>query len=77
MKKLPFSVCIITKNNAKTLETCLQSSSNYFDEIVIADTGSNDATKKIAKRYTDCVFDFKWNADFANARNFAVEKTFN
>lgn len=45
MEKLPFSVCIITKNNAKTLERCLQSASNYFDEIVIADTGSSDSTK--------------------------------
>lgn len=35
MEKLPFSVCIITKNNAKTLERCLQSASNYFDEIVM------------------------------------------
>ena len=77
MKKLPFSVCIITKNNAKTLETCLRSVSDYFDEIVVADTGSSDSTKEIAKCYTDCVFDFKWNADFADARNFAVEKARN
>lgn len=77
MKKLPFSVCIITKNNAKTLATYLRSVSNYFDEIVVADTGSSDSTKEIAKRYTDCVFDFKWNADFADARNFAVEKARN
>lgn len=47
MEKLPFSVCIITKNNAKTLERCLQSASNYFDEIVMADTGSSDSTKEI------------------------------
>ena len=53
MKKLPFSVCIITKNNAKTLETCLRSVSDYFDEIVVADTGSSDSTKEIAKCYTD------------------------
>lgn len=77
MKKLPFSVCIITKNNAKTFETCLRSVSDYFDEIVVADTGSSDSTKEIAKSYTDCVFDFKWNADFADARNFAVEKARN
>lgn len=77
MKKSPFSVCIITKNNAKTLETCLRSVSDYFDEIVVADTGSSDSTKEIAKRYTDCVFDFKWNADFADSRNFAVEKARN
>lgn len=53
MEKLPFSVCIITKNNTKTLERCLQSVSDYFDEIVIAYTGSSDSTKEIARRYTN------------------------
>ena len=75
MKKLPFSVCIITKNNAKTLER--QSSSNYFDEIVIADTGSSDSTKEIARRYTNRIFDFTWNNNFADARNFAIKKATN
>ena len=51
MKKLPFSICIITKNNSQTLERCLQSTSNYFDEIVIADTGSSDSTKEIARQH--------------------------
>lgn len=77
MKKLPFSVCIITKNNAKTLERCLQSASNYFDEIVIADTGSSDSTKEIARCYTNQIFDFTWNNNFADARNFAIKKATN
>lgn len=77
MKKLPFSVCIITKNNAKTLERCLQSASNYFDEIVITDTGSSDSTKEIARFYTNQIFDFTWNNNFADARNFAIKKATN
>lgn len=77
MKKLPFSVCIITKNNAKTLERCLQSASNYFDEIVIADTGSSDSTKEIVRHYTNQIFDFTWNNNFADARNFAIKKATN
>lgn len=77
MEKLPFSVCIITKNNAKTLERCLQSASNYFDEIVIADTGSSDSTKEIARHYTNQIFDFTWNNNFADARNFAIKKATN
>lgn len=77
MKKLPFSVCIITKNNAKMLERCLQSASNYFDEIVIADTGSSDSTKEIARRYTNQIFDFTWNNNFADARNFSLKKAKN
>ena len=77
MKKLPFSVCIITKNNAKTIEKCLQSASNHFDEIVIADTGSSDSTKEIARHYTNQIFDFTWNNNFADARNFAIKKATN
>lgn len=77
MEKLPFSVCIITKNNAKTLEKCLQSASNHFDEIVIADTGSSDSTKEIARCYTNQIFDFTWNNNFADARNFAIKKATN
>lgn len=77
MEKLPFSVCIITKNNAKTLEKCLQSASNNFDKIVIADTGSTDSTKEIARHYTNQIFDFTWNNDFADARNFAIKKATN
>ena len=77
MEKLPFSVCIITKNNAKTLEKCLQSASNHFDEIVIADTGSSDSTKEIARHYTNQIFDFTWNNDFADARNFSIKKATN
>lgn len=74
MEKLSFSVCIITKNNAKTLERCFQSASNYFDEIVIADTESSDSTKEIARHYTNQIFDFTWNNNFADARNFAIKK---
>ena len=77
MEKLPFSVCIITKNNAKTLEKCLQSASNHFDEIVIADTGSSDSTKEIARHYTNQIFAFTWNNDFADARNFSIKKATN
>lgn len=77
MEKLSFSVCIITKNNDKTLERCFQSASNYFDEIVIADTESSDSTKEIARYYTNQIFDFTWNNNFADARNFAIKKATN
>jgi glycosyltransferase involved in cell wall biosynthesis len=38
------------------------------------DTGSGDATKKIAARYTDKLYDFKWIDDFAAARNVSFSK---
>jgi len=38
------------------------------------DTGSTDATKDIAKQYTDKLYNFTWVDDFAAARNFAFSK---
>ena len=69
-----FSLCMIVKNEEKVLARCLDSVADLMDEIIIVDTGSCDATKEIAARYTDKIYDFEWNADFAAARNFSFEK---
>jgi glycosyltransferase involved in cell wall biosynthesis len=44
---------------------------DIVDEIIIVDTGSSDATKEIAARYTDKIYDFEWIKDFSAARNYA------
>lgn len=68
------SVCMIAKNEEAFIEGCLQALLPLGYEIVIADTGSTDGTKKIAKRYTDKVYDYSWNQDFSSARNFVISK---
>lgn len=68
------SLCMIVKNEEAVLARCLESIKNAVDEIIIADTGSTDSTKEIALRYTDKVYDFKWQNDFSKARNFAFSK---
>ena len=68
------SVCMIVKNEEKRLAACLESLLPIADEIIIADTGSTDGTKELARRYTDKIYDFKWIDDFAAARNFVVGK---
>ena len=65
------SLCMIVKNEEDVLARCLDSVQDLVDELVIVDTGSTDATRAIAARYTDKLFDFPWNDDFAAARNFA------
>ncbi|NCB48534.1 MAG: glycosyltransferase [Clostridia bacterium] len=65
---------MIVKDEEKVLERCLKSAKFFVDEIIIVDTGSKDKTKKIAKRYTDKIYDFKWVDDFSKARNFAFSK---
>lgn len=63
---------MIVRDEEDVLARCLESVSGLFDEIVIADTGSEDSTKSVAKRYTDRVLDFEWTDDFSAARNFSL-----
>ena len=74
---LPISVCIITKNEEKYIETCLQHLKKYDWEIVVTDTGSTDRTIEICKKYTDNIYHFDWIHDFSAARNFCISKASN
>lgn len=59
------SVCIITKNEINKLEKCLRALKDYPFEIVVVDTGSDDGTWEMARRYTSKVYSYEWNDDFA------------
>jgi len=75
--KYMISVCIIVKNEEKLIEKCLKHLLPLEYEIVVVDTGSTDNTKAVAAKYTDMVFDYEWQQDFAAARNFAISKATN
>jgi len=67
-------ISMIVKNEEALLARCLESVKD-FDEIVICDTGSEDNTVEIAKKYTDKVHtDYKWGDSFCKARNYALSK---
>lgn len=51
------------------LGPCLASAREAVTDIVVVDTGSRDASKRIAKDAGARVFDFVWCDDFAAARN--------
>jgi tetratricopeptide (TPR) repeat protein len=68
------SVALIVRNEERTLARCLASLADASDELVVVDTGSTDATKEIARRHTDRLFDFEWRDDFAAARQFAFDR---
>ena len=72
MKEISVSLCMIVKNEEKTLERCLSTVQSIVDEIIIVDTGSTDLTIDIAKRFNAKVFNFKWNNDFSEARNISL-----
>ncbi len=67
------SLCMITKNEEKYLEQCLNSVKDIVDEVVIVDTGSTDKTKEIAKKFKAKIFDLKWNDNFSEARNESLK----
>lgn len=71
---ITISLCMIVKNEERILARCLDSIADLMDEIIVVDTGSTDATKEIAARYTDKIYDFQWIDDFSEARNFAFSK---
>ena len=71
---ITISLCMIVKNEEEVIGRCLASVSGLVDEINIVDTGSNDRTKEIVKKYTDRIFDFQWMDDFAAARNFSFQQ---
>lgn len=50
------SACIISYNEEENIEDCLKSLQAGVDEIIVVDSGSQDKTVSIAKRFTDNVF---------------------
>ena len=68
---MKISVCMIVKNEEGCLDRCLKSLVPIADEIIVVDTGSTDRTKEIAGKYTDRIYDFKWNSNFSDARNYS------
>ncbi len=65
------SLCMIVKNEERTIERCLNSVVNVMDEIIIIDTGSTDRTKELCSGYTEKIYDFEWINDFSAARNYS------
>ena len=72
------SICMIVKNEIRSIEKCLKALQPLRDaipcELVIADTGSNDGTREVVERYADILFDFTWVNDFAAARNAVMDR---
>ena len=73
MTKPKISAVINTWNEGKNLAECLDTL-DFVDEIIVVDMASTDDTKKIAKQYTDKVYDHPYVGYVEPARNFAISK---
>jgi GT2 family glycosyltransferase/predicted SAM-dependent methyltransferase len=77
MSTLGFNV-IVDVDRSTELEACLKSVTQgpLLDEIIvtIAAPHFDKEIEKIAKKFTDKIYYFKWNKNFSSARNFCLDK---
>ncbi|MBI2007578.1 MAG: glycosyltransferase, partial [Candidatus Blackburnbacteria bacterium] len=71
--KAKITAIVITKNEEKNIENCLESV-KWCDEIIVVDDYSEDHTAEIAKSFGVTVYKRHLNDDFAGQRNFGLEK---
>ncbi len=67
------SLCMIVKNEEKSLPNCLNSVKNLTSDMVVVDTGSTDSTREIAQNFGARVVDYSWQDNFASARNYGLD----
>jgi glycosyltransferase involved in cell wall biosynthesis len=72
---MKIDLCMIVKDEEHCIGNCLNSAEKFVDDIIIVDTGSKDNTIKICKKYTDKIYNFKWNNNFSDARNYSIRKS--
>ena len=68
------SACYITKNEAAHLPRSITSIAGQYDELIVVDTGSDDATCDVAAGLGARVCHVAWQDDFSAARNAAIEQ---
>lgn len=67
------SAVVLTKNEEKNIEKCLENLS-WCDEVIVVDDQSQDKTVDIAKKKGAKVYTHALEDDFALQRNFGLEK---
>ncbi|SHF49898.1 Glycosyltransferase involved in cell wall bisynthesis [Caldanaerobius fijiensis DSM 17918] len=68
------SACIITKNGGASLIRCIESIKQFVNEIVVVDTGSIDATVRMASKLGAKVYNYPYEVfSYKDAKNFAID----
>ena len=67
------SLCMIVKNEARFIKSCLQSAHSIADQLVVVDTGSTDSTPELARTEGAEVYHHPWRDSFSEARNHSLD----
>ena len=68
-----WSLAMIVRDAEQDIGNVLDDAAVFCDELVVVDTGSVDATKKVAAEHGASVYDFEWIDDFSAARNASFD----
>lgn len=68
------SVCLLTRNEERSIEQAIRSVEGIADEIIVADTGSTDRTVELAQGAGARVVSIPWDDDFSAGRNSAINE---
>ena len=69
---IPVTVIVTTKNEAARIADCLQALKD-FDEVIVVDSASRDATAQIAMDRGATVINFVWNGQYPKKRQWCLE----
>lgn len=69
---LPLTAIVLTLNEARDLPDCLESVAGFAERLVVLDSGSDDATVAIARRYTTHVYSRPFTG-YASQRTAALQ----
>lgn len=64
---------MIVKDGERYIEQCIASVFEVVSEVIIVDTGSTDNTLERVKRFHPQIYHYKWNNNFADARNLSLK----
>jgi glycosyltransferase involved in cell wall biosynthesis len=68
-RTIRISLCMIVRDNERTIRACLESILPWVDEMIVVDTGSQDRTPEICRELGAKVIHFPWPDSFSGARN--------
>mgnify|MGYP003383440098 CR=1 FL=1 len=73
MGRIPVTVIIPVKNEELNLPHCLAALGDEYDEVVVVDSRSSDATPQIVRNHGTRLVDFVWDGQFPKKRNWFLE----